>query len=592
MSVDSLFPFSFSKQTPATTNKSINVFAKMMASMPITRGPFRSIGQGARRHVRQRGIAYISSVAVGDGHININNISSYNINCVVQHNDRCFYHNHTDHNITQQRRRKYTPITQFKYAFSTAASADINDEDDDDDETNNDDGLDTLPDISPAMQNRIRAMKARHDEIMKQLHDGGDQTALGKELSSLSGIASLCEKVSEIHDERASLLELLNETKQESSNNNNTGEEDDAKEMIDEINEELDQLTVQLRPLSAKMLKTVVPLLNPEEVDELTSSDAVIDIRAGTGGDEACLFAAEIMAGYESIAKAGGADESGSGGKSWDIEVLSMSRTDLGGVKEASLVISSRGGGGSGGGYGGSFDSDNTTEEEDNTTDRLLGQLGPYGFFQYESGVHRVQRVPVNDVKMQTSAVSVAVLPSLADNQVSAALPADELKIDTMRASGAGGQHVNTTESAVRITHIPTGIMAYMQEERSQHKNKAKGLKLVAARVHRLRKEQAAKDRSATRSSLMGGGDRSERIRTYNFQQDRITDHRCKVSVQGVPSWLGSGLMVRKFGPKLYGMEREERVVAMEEEDRIERERKNERAAGGKGGKNKKGKKR
>ena len=563
-----------------------------MASMPITRGPFRSIGQGARRHVRQRGIAYISSVAVGDGHININNISSYNNNCVVQHNDRCcFYHNHSDHTITQQRRRKNTPIMQFKYAFSTAASADINDEDDDDDETNNDDGLDTLPDISPAMQNRIRAMKARHDEIMKQLHDGGDQTALGKELSSLSGIASLCEKVSEIHDERASLLELLNETKQESSNNNNTGEEDDAKEMIDEINEELDQLTVQLRPLSAKMLKTVVPLLNPEEVDELTSSDAVIDIRAGTGGDEACLFAAEIMAGYESIAKAGGADESGSGGKSWDIEVLSMSRTDLGGVKEASLVISSRGGGG-GGGYGGSFDSDNTTEEEDNTTDRLLGQLGPYGFFQYESGVHRVQRVPVNDVKMQTSAVSVAVLPSLADNQVSAALPADELKIDTMRASGAGGQHVNTTESAVRITHIPTGIMAYMQEERSQHKNKAKGLKLVAARVHRLRKEQAAKDRSATRSSLMGGGDRSERIRTYNFQQDRITDHRCKVSVQGVPSWLGSGLMVRKFGPKLYGMEREERVVAMEEEDRIERERKNERAAGGKGGKNKKGKKR
>eukprot|EP00571_Detonula_confervacea_P009425 CAMPEP_0172328376 /NCGR_PEP_ID=MMETSP1058-20130122/60318_1 /TAXON_ID=83371 /ORGANISM="Detonula confervacea, Strain CCMP 353" /LENGTH=477 /DNA_ID=CAMNT_0013045489 /DNA_START=146 /DNA_END=1579 /DNA_ORIENTATION=+ len=466
------------------------------------------------------------------------------------------------HNHVQQQR-----LANTAYSFSTAAS----DENDDPGEEISD-GLEILPDLSPAMLNRIRAMKSRHDEIMKQLHEGGDQTKLAKELSSLSGIASLCEQVSEVHAERESLLELLNET--ESSH------DEDSKEMMEEINEEVAQLDLQLQPLSQKMMKFLVPLLDPEDVEDLTSSDAVIDIRAGTGGDEACLFAAEIMSAYYATAKAGGADETGSGGKSWTIEVLSVNRTDLGGVKEASLVVSSRGGGG-GGGYSDSFDATDTDPGGQDTAQLVLQKLGPYGFFQFESGVHRVQRVPVNDVKMQTSAVSVAVLPSLPDNKVAAALPPAELKIDVMRASGAGGQHVNTTESAVRVTHIPTGIMAYMQEERSQHKNKAKGLKLVAARVHQLRKEQATQDRRGARSSLMGGGDRSERIRTYNFAQDRITDHRCKVTMQGVQSWLGGGKMVRKFGPHLYKLEREERVVALEEEDE-EEERKNA-ANGGKG---------
>lgn len=347
---------------------------------------------------------------------------------------------------------------------------------------------------------------------------------------------------------------------------------DDDDELSTEISSELTTLRDEIKGLSNKLLHSLVPILNPDDEMEVTSADAVIDIRAGTGGDEAALFAGELLAGYEAVAKRGGAEE-GESNNRWDVEILSLGTTDLGGVKEASLSVTSKSS--SGGSYGGGGYSNNSTgtdiDLDSNDTEaqaqQLLQQLGPYGFFQYESGVHRVQRVPINDNKLQTSAVSVAVLPSIPDSQITSTLPPQELKIDVMRASGAGGQHVNTTESAVRITHIPTGIMAYMQEERSQHKNKAKGLKLVAARVHQLRREEARQSRSQARSSLMGGGDRSERIRTYNYPQDRITDHRCKVSVSGVGTWLGSGGMVRKFGPSLYRMEREERVIALEDED-------------------------
>lgn len=419
-----------------------------------------------------------------------------------------------------------------------------------------DDGLESLPGgLSHGMLSRIRAMKARHDEVSSLLQNGGDQTSLGKEMSSLAGISALCDRVSAIHAERSSLVELLEESAA-------SGDED-SKEFADEVHGELELLERKLEPISRKFVESLVPLLSPEDAEDLTSSDAVIDIKAGTGGDEACLFAAEIMAGYQNVAKAGGGDVDGNGCKSWDVEVLSVSRTDLGGVKDASLVVSSRGGGGSN--YAMVYADDDDGDSD--STSQLIAQLGPFGFFSYESGVHRVQRVPINDTKMQTSAVSVAVLPSVSDDKVSQALPADELRIDVMRASGAGGQHVNTTESAVRVTHLPTGIVAYIQEERSQHKNKAKALKLVAARVHQLRKEKAMKDRSAARSSLMGGGDRSERIRTYNYSQDRITDHRCKTSVQGVQTWLSSGGIVSKFAPLMYSMEREERIREMEDDD-------------------------
>lgn len=482
--------------------------------------------------------------------------------------------------ISGRRRVCPTGVAQYHsrlphYSFSAASSPLPNRNKDDDRILDNDagdskavedDGLDSLPILSYAMRNRIRSMKARHDEVMSLLRDGGDQSTLGRELSSLSALSSTCDSLLEIHTERRSLSELLDETRKE---NNDC---DDSREMMNEIEQELIQIDERLNLLAEKMRGLLVPTFDPEDVVDLTSADAVIDIRAGTGGDEACLFAAEILASYEAIAKLVGErddDDDGFGGKSWDVEVMSVDRTNIGGVKEASLVVSSRGGGG---GVG---------TDDVAMSGQVLQRLGPYGFFQYESGVHRVQRVPINSPKLQTSAVSVAVLPSVKDSDIATTLPESELRIDVMRASGAGGQHVNTTESAVRVTHIPTGIVACNQDERSQHKNKAKALKLVAARVYQRRKEQELKERSGMRSSLMGGGDRSERIRTYNYSQDRITDHRCKVSVQGVQSWLGNGTMVRKFAPYLYEMEREERVVALEEED-AQKEKKGSKSVRGK----------
>ena len=284
----------------------------------------------------------------------------------------------------------------FVHAFSTASTSissssnernkHIDDEDD---------GIESLPNLSSAMRHRVRTMKSRHDELMNKLRDGGDQTALGKELSSLSGIAVLCEKVTDIHTDKKSLLELLNEMNAENEY------DEDSKEMTQEIKSELNQLEMKLQSLSQKIIQSLVPLLDPDNLDDLTSANAVIDIRAGTGGDEACLFASEIMAAYEAIAKAGGGDDE-HGGKAWDLEVLSVSRTDLGGVKEASLVVSSRGSSGGGSGCSGysddyhSFDSSDASKFEQDTAQLLFQRLGPYGFFQYESGVHRVQRVPIN----------------------------------------------------------------------------------------------------------------------------------------------------------------------------------------------------
>jgi peptide chain release factor 1 len=225
-----------------------------------------------------------------------------------------------------------------------------------------------------------------------------------------------------------------------------------------------------------------------------------LEIRAGTGGDESAIFAGDLCRMYARFAERQG----------WPVEVLSASHSELGGYKEVIL--------------------------------RIAGQ-GAYSKLKFESGGHRVQRVPVTETqgRIHTSAATVAVMPE-ADEVGEVVLNPTELKIDTFRASGAGGQHVNKTDSAVRVTHLPTGIVVECQDDRSQHKNKARALSLLAARIkdQQLREQQAKE--AATRRSLVGTGDRSDRVRTYNFPQGRVTDHRIKLDLYKIADIMDGDL--------------------------------------------------
>jgi peptide chain release factor 1 len=236
---------------------------------------------------------------------------------------------------------------------------------------------------------------------------------------------------------------------------------------------------------SAQELDVKLLLLPKDSAD---NSSAIVEVRAGTGGDEASLFAADLLKMYTRYAQLQG----------WKAELLSLSESDLGGVKEAVLGVEGE---------------------------------GAYAKLKFESGVHRVQRVPVTEAsgRIHTSAATVAVLPEPEDVDVD--VQDKDLRIDVYRASGAGGQHVNKTESAVRITHMPSGIVVAMQEEKSQHKNKAKAMKILKARLFEAERERQASARAAERKGLVGSGDRSERIRTYNFPQGRVSDHRINLTL-------------------------------------------------------------
>jgi peptide chain release factor 1 len=364
---------------------------------------------------------------------------------------------------------------------------------------------------------------------MEEMKTAGFTPAhLGKELSALSAVVSLYKSRLALDDEEASFTELLKEAV-------GTGDHD----LENECKTELQRIETEKAAMEGRIIDAVIP-----NDDEDYESNAIIEVRAGTGGDEAALFAAELWESYIKTAKA----------LKWKVEILTESKTDLGGIKEGSVVVSG----------GASMQL---------TDDGPL--LGPYGVFKFESGVHRVQRVPVNDTRIHTSACSIAVLPSFEqDTNDQELLPMSELKIETMRAHGAGGQHINTTDSAVRITHLPTGIQASIQDERSQHKNKAKALKLVAARVRDIRREEEERKLGATRSSLMGGGDRSERIRTFNFPQDRVTDHRCKESTHGIAALLNGGKidgLVVTFLPFLKSMRREELLQQLDDGNAVKK---------------------
>ncbi|MDE2134171.1 MAG: peptide chain release factor 1 [Alphaproteobacteria bacterium] len=226
--------------------------------------------------------------------------------------------------------------------------------------------------------------------------------------------------------------------------------------------------------------------LLPKDADD--DSSAIVEIRAGTGGDEAALFAADLLGMYQRYCQLQG----------WKTELMSMSESDLGGIKDATLDV--------------------------------VG-AGVYAKLKFESGVHRVQRVPVTEAsgRIHTSAATVAVLPEPED--VDIVINDKDLRIDVYRAQGAGGQHVNKTESAVRITHLPTGIAIAQQTEKSQHKNKAQAMKMLKTKLYDMERRRLDSARAADRKSMVGSGDRSERIRTYNFPQGRVTDHRINLTL-------------------------------------------------------------
>ena len=238
-------------------------------------------------------------------------------------------------------------------------------------------------------------------------------------------------------------------------------------------------------------------LLLPKDPND--EKNVIMEIRGGTGGDEATLFAADLMRMYSMYAES----------KNWKIDILSSNPTDIGGYKEVSFSIE--------------------------------GQ-GAYSRLKFESGVHRVQRVPETESsgRIHTSAVTVAVLPEVEEVEVE--INQNDLRIDVFRAGGPGGQCVNTTDSAVRITHIPTGIVVSCQDEKSQHKNKDKAMKILRSRIYDVMEEQRHKEIADERKSQVGSGDRSERIRTYNFPQSRVTDHRINLTLYKLEQILDGNL--------------------------------------------------
>ncbi|MEM8884133.1 MAG: peptide chain release factor 1 [Planctomycetota bacterium] len=293
----------------------------------------------------------------------------------------------------------------------------------------------------------------------------------------------------------------------------------EAEKMLEdeEMRELAEEELTELRPQLEEKIADLANEMGADEADEAKS--IIIEIRPGAGGDEAALFARNLFEMYQRFAET----------HRLKIEMMDIQETDLGGLKEATFSVKGR---------------------------------DVYRMLKFESGGHRVQRVPSTETqgRVHTSAATVAVLPELED--VAVEINTDDLKIDTMRAGGPGGQKVNKTESAIRITHLPTGIVVKCQDEKSQHKNRASAMRVLKTRLYERMRHERDSARAATRRSQIGSGDRSERIRTYNFPQDRLTDHRLDSNLHGLDA-----IMMGKLEPlieKLRRKEREERLAALD----------------------------
>ena len=326
----------------------------------------------------------------------------------------------------------------------------------------------------------VEELILKHSSLEKELSSGEIDKKLfaekSKEYSDVNEIITNAKDYISFQSEKEELDKILNDS---------SGDEE-LKKMA-----ELELLELQKKyEINEKKLKLF--LLPKDEADK---KNAIIEIRAGTGGLEASLFASDLFKMYEKV----------SHNKKWSLELISISRSDAGGLKEVIASIKGR---------------------------------NIYSTLKYESGVHRVQRVPDTETqgRVHTSAATVAVLPEA--EEVDLKINESDLRIDVFRSGGPGGQSVNTTDSAVRITHIPTGISVSQQDEKSQHKNKAKGMKILRARLYELERSRIDQERSQDRKTKIGTGDRSERIRTYNFPQGRVTDHRINLTLHKLDEFL------------------------------------------------------